>query len=591
MEEKILKTLSSFPDKPGVYLMKNKEGKVIYVGKAKNLRTRIKQYFLYQDTRAMVPFLVKQTESIDTIVVPSEKEALLLENTLIKQHLPKFNAVLKDDKSFLSLEINPKDPWPRLCFVRSKSAEKKEGLVFGPYTSAFAAKKTHELLSKLFPLRQCSDEEFKRRTRPCLLYSIKRCLGPCVNRCTKEEYDFFVQGAIRFLKGENKEILKELYLEMDKASEALLFEKAAGLLRTIRQMEHVIDSESLVCQNKQESYDALGIFHKGSAMMIQRLLFRKGQLVGSESYSFDQILEDEESLLSSFILQMYSKQQGAIEEILLPIVLPDADLLEQILSIRITTPKKGDKRAFVKMAEENAKLKGGLSEDSLVALQTQLHLSRYPHKIACIDTSHIGGSNPVSALVVFTEGKKDKKQFRLFKIRSSNPADDYGALKEVLTRYLTKAQQALPDLLIIDGGKGQLNTAMNVLKELDIIHIDVIAVTKEEGRHDKGMTQERVFLPGQHDPIHLNPRSSLLFLLQNIRDEAHRSAISFHRRLRAKKQISSALLSVPGIGPIKQKRLLQHFGSLEQIKQASKEELKKVKGITDKDIAHIKQGT
>ncbi len=603
--EAIKKLLDQFPTGPGVYLMKDSEGTVIYVGKAKQLKLRVKQYFAKGgDSRAIIPFLTAQIAHIDTIVVPSEKEALLLENTLIKKHQPKFNAILKDDKTFISLMINNKHPWPMIRLVRNKGKSKADGLYFGPYTSAYSARQTYELLTKLFPLRQCSDEELKRRTRPCLLYSIKRCIAPCVNKCTKAEYDTFVHGAIQFLKGQDKEILKNLYAQMKTASEKMEYERAASLLQTIRQIEHVISPAAVVVKMNGKNSDALALYREGEEVMLIQLLFREGKLIGSESYPFSNILEEDEELYTSFILQHYKHQEGLPEEILLPIPLKEEGLISEILSethqkkISILSPQKGEKRALVAIAEQNAKAvfeqeknAQELQEKMLLDLQDTLKLTRYPKRIECFDTSNISGTDPVASMVAFSDGKNDTKRTRLFKIKTTLKGDDYGAMREVLTRHLTRARQEddLPDLIIVDGGKGQLNIALEVFQELDIASVDVIALAKEGGRHDKGMTQERVFLPDNHDPIHLNPRSSLLFLLQKVRDEAHRKAIGFHRKRRQKRTLTSALDNIPGIGPVKRSRLLHHFGSVEKIKLASPEQLAEVKGITKRDIPLIQQ--
>lgn len=599
-----LKLLDQFPIQPGVYLMKDALGNVIYIGKAKQLKNRIKQYFaIGGDSRPMIPFLIRQIAHIDTIVVPSEKEALLLENTLIKKHQPKYNAFLKDDKTFISLMINNQHPWPMIRLTRYKGTPKHDGLYFGPYTSAYAARQTYELLTRLFPLRQCSDEELKRRTRPCLLYSIKRCIAPCVGKCTKEEYDAYVDGAIKFLKGQDKEILKGLQAQMQKASENMEYERAAAILRMIQQIEHVIEGNTLVVKVNGKNSDALAIYREGEEVMLVQLLFREGKLVGSEHYPFTNILEEDEDLLSSFILQHYRHQEGLPEEILVPIALKDADIITEILSeahkkkIVVLHPQKGEKRALVGIAEQNAaaifkqeKDHQELKEKMLLDLQDTLKLNRYPKRIECFDTSNISGTDPVASLVAFTDGEKDTKRTRLFKIKTVPKGDDYGAMREVLTRHLTKAKEAddLPDLIIVDGGKGQLNIAREVFKQLDIASVDLIALAKEEGRHDRGMTEERIFLPDNHDPIHLNPRSSILFLLQKIRDEAHRKAISFHRERRKKRTLTSALDHIPGIGETKRTRLLAHFGSVEKIKQATDEELKEVKGITQKDIQTLR---
>lgn len=597
------KSLSQYPTEPGVYLMKDSEKKVLYVGKAKQLRQRLKQYFAASgDNRPMIPFLIPQIVTIDTIIVPSEKEALLLENTLIKKHQPKFNALLKDDKTFVSLMVNIHHPWPMIRLIRYKGKPKEKGLYFGPYTSAYAARQTFDLLLRLFPLRQCSDEELKRRTRPCLLYGIKKCIAPCVNKCTKEEYTTFVEGAIKFLKGQDKETLKALHAEMEKASEDLEFEKAEAILNTIRQIEHVIETKTLVTSSSAKDCDALALYRHGPEVIVFVLFFREGNLVGSEHYSFSEVVEEDPELLTSFILQHYKEKQIPPEEILLPFSLPDAEALAEILKeshhkkVHLYVPQKGDKKQLIQLSYKNAKAvfeqekdHQELKEKMLLDLQETLKLNRYPKRIECFDTSNISGTDLVACMVAFTGGEKDTKRTRLFNIKGINKSDDYGAMHQVLSRRLLRAKEEedLPDLIILDGGKGQLNVALDVFKELDIASVDVIALAKEEGRHDKGMTKERVFLPHQTNPIELDSRSPLLFLLQKIRDEAHRKAITFHRKKRTKRTISSSLDQIPGIGEIKRSRLLRHFGSMKRIKEATAEELSQIKGLTKKDIETI----
>lgn len=595
--------LDRFPLEPGVYLMKDAAKKVIYVGKAKQLRKRLKQYFAKgRDERPMVPHLVQQIVEIDTIVVPTEKEALLLENTLIKRHQPKFNAVLKDDKSFISLMINHKHPWPMVRIVRYKGKPKQDALYFGPYTSAYAARQTFELLTQLFPLRQCSDEELKRRKRPCLLHSIKRCIAPCVDLCTKKEYGEFVEGAVRFLKGQDKELLKKLREEMEKASEALEFEKAAALLNTIKQIEHVISSESLVAKASRRDSDALGLFQHGDETILMQLFFREGHLIGSEHYTFYRVVQEEEDLLETFILQHYKQSSSPPEEILLPTPLSNADLLEEILfetlrcKIRLINPHKGEKKELVKLAEKNAQVTfereknaQELKEKLLLDLQEVCHLTRYPKRIECFDVSNISGGDLVAAKVAYTDGERDRARTRLFRIKEIKKGDDYAALHQALSRHLLRAKEAddLPDLILVDGGRGQLNIALAVFKELDIASVDVISIAKEAGRHDKGLSAERIFLPEQKEPIVLSLRSPLLFLLQKIRDEAHKKAIGFHRKRREKRTLTSSLEEIPGIGKVKRVRLLRHFGGLQRVLAASPEELQAIKGITKRDIERL----
>lgn len=568
---------------------------MIYIGKAKNLKNRVRQYFIPgRDGRPMVPFLAAEVAEIDTLVVPNEKEALLLENTLIKKHKPKFNVLLKDDKTFISLMINHKHPWPRIQLLRYKGKPKKDGLYFGPYTSAYAARQTFDLLTRLFPLRQCSDEELKRRKRPCILYGIKRCIAPCVGLCSKEEYQTFVDGAVDFLKGHDKKIVKDLYHEMEKASDNLEFEKAKALLQTIRQIEHVTAGGGLVARPGGKDCDVLGLYREGSEVMLMQLFFREGKLVGSEHYGFSGVVQSDEELFSSFILQYYKEEKELPKEILVPGSLSAA--LGEIVHVHIFQPQKGDKKALVALAEKNAKAtfekekdQQEIKEKMLLDMQEKFHLSRYPERIECFDVSNISGTDLVASMVAFTDGEKDRKRMRLFKIRGIHKGDDYAALHQALSRRLIRAKEEndLPDLIIVDGGKGQLGVALDVFKELDLATVDVISLAKEGGRHDRGMTLERVFLPHQSEAVKLEPRSPLLFLLQKIRDEAHDKAIGFHRKRREKRVITSSLDEIPGIGPIKRKRLLSHFGSVKRIKEASREDLKKVKGVTKKDIEKI----
>ncbi len=598
-------TLSKYPKEPGVYLMKDTKGAILYVGKAIDLRSRLKQYFAkHGDTRAMIPFLTAEIAAIDTIVLQSEKQALLLENTLIKKHQPKYNALLKDDKTFINLYINNQHKWPTVRLVRYKGKPKEKGLFFGPYPHAYAARQTLDLLLSLFPLRQCSDDELKRRTRPCLLYGMKKCIAPCVNICTKQEYDVFVDGAIRFLRGQDKEIVKRLHEDMEKAAANLEFERAAALQNTIYQVELIVNSDQLIAKALGEDTDVLAVHREGYDAILMQLLFREGNLIGAEHYEFSKIAEDESELLSSFILQHYQSSESVPREILLSHPISHAQTLSEALKelshhkVEFFHPLKGEKKQLIEIGLKNAKTlfhqkkdRREIQEKLLIDLAEKCKLSRYPQKIECFDTSNIAGTQHVACMVGFTDGERDKKRTRLFHIRDAQGGDDYGAMREILTRRLTKAkeQMDLPDLLILDGGKGQLNIAIEVLKDLDIASVDAIALAKESARHDKGLSQEKIFLPHHTDPIILEPRSPLLFFLQRIRDEAHRMAIGFYRKSKNKSTLKSSLDELPGIGPIKKKRLLRAFGSMKRVREASEEELAKVEGITKRDIATIKK--
>lgn len=574
--------------------MKDISGTFLYIGKAKNLRARLKQYFGTGDEREMIPYLMPQVEEIETIVALTEKDALLLENNLIKRHKPKYNVLLKDDKTFISLVVT-QHKWPMIKLVRHKSEQKKEGIYFGPYTNALAARQTYDLICKLFPLRQCSDSELMTRQRPCLLYDIKRCIAPCVNKCTETEYQAHVSSAINLLKGKDKEVLRELKFRMEEASEKLEYEKASALLQMIHQIEHVTEVQH-VDNPEAKNADVIGLYREADAIMIALLFFREGKLIGSEHFSFHLIASNDAEIIETFLLQHYTdKGQFPLEIIVSS--LPQADALTEILSeraqkkITLLSPQKGRKKDLLEMGFRNAKAlfvreqdARSLKEKMLLDLQETLQLTRFPRRIECFDTSNIAGTDPVASLVAFVHGEKDKSRTRLFKIRGKS--DDYAAMREVLTRHFTKEKEKndFCDLLIVDGGKGQLNIALEVLQDLSIATIDVIALTKEDARHDKGLTQEKIYLPHRKDPILINPRSPMLFLLQKIRDETHRQTITFHRKKRSERTLSSALDDIPGIGPAKKKKLLKHFGSVKAIREATAVEFSKVEGINKKDI-------
>jgi excinuclease ABC subunit C len=583
--------------------MKNNDGEVLYVGKAKNLRQRVKQYFSPgRDSRLMIPYLIAKVNQIETIVVTSEKEALLLENNLIKQHKPRYNALLKDDKSYIALKISSNEDWPTVRLVRYKGTPQPDGLYFGPYTSAQAARQTLDLLNRLFPLRQCSNQEFAKRTRPCLLYQMKRCAGPCVEKCTKEEYQHHLDRTVKFLRGQNKDVLKDLYDEMRRFSEQLEFEKANDLLKTIRYIEKTVENQ-YVDRPLGHDADVVGLFRYGEHVVLALLLFRGGRLVGSRHFEFDNIIEENHELLTSFLLQHYEGANEIPSDILLPSKISDEHPVEEILSTRrhqkvnLQVPQRGEKKVLLEMAQKNAeaffqtqKDEVALREKTLLEMQELLFLTNYPTRIECFDNSNIAGTEPVSSMVAFTDGLKDSKRYRTYRLKIDAKPDDYASMYEVLTRRYKRAKEEndMPDLVIVDGGKGQLNIAIKVFEELNIIGVDLIALAKEEGRHDKGMTAEQVFTRYQKDPILLKANSPILFLLQRIRDEAHRVAISFHRKRRSKKTLKSVLDDIPGIGPKKRKNLLTYFGSLKKMELATDDQIREVKGISEANVEAIK---
>lgn len=534
--------LKTFTEKNGVYLMKNDKGDVLYIGKAKNLKKRICQYFSGHEKRALVGIMIPQITDIETIVVESEKEALILENNLIKKLQPKYNLLLKDDKTFICLELS-RHKWPALRPVRLKK-QKDNTTYFGPYTNARAAKESLDLILKLFPLRQCSDNELQNRSRPCVLYEIKKCLAPCVGKCTEEEYQRNVTQIVKFLHGEDKIVLKELKSEMEKASKNLEFEKAATFLERIKRIEHVLSLQH-VDQLSKKDHDVIGLYGEGANWTISLLQYREGKLLNAQHFSFSSILEEE--ILRSFLLQHYLSKEITCDILLPP--LKEKKIVEEILSeragkkIRLKTGRTKEDKALLEIAKNNAqanlereKRDFSLNEKLLLELKERLLLTRYPQKIACFDTSNLCSEDAVAAMVFFVNGKRDKSRTRLFKIKTLKKGD-VPALGHVLNRYLkrTKEENENPDLIILDGGKGQLGEALKVFDVLNIASIDVIAISKEDSRHDKGLSKEKIHLPYQRDPLIIDPTSPHLFLLQKIRDEAHQTAIAFHRKTRSKR--------------------------------------------------------
>ena len=573
-----------YPLEPGVYLMKNEKGKVLYIGKAKNLRSRLCQYFKEAgDSRQMVPILRAQIAQIEVILTLSDKEALLLENSLIKEHKPKYNVLLKDDKTYLSLHIDPNRPWPKLELVRFKESTKEKGLFFGPYTSSFSARQTYETLLKSGPLRQCSDKEFKSRTTPCILYDIKRCMAPCTGFCTKDEYDDLVKNILRFLRGTDASLLKDLEKKMEKYAAELEFEKADIIYNQIKALKNASEHYRYTARLQIGETDVIAI---DSCLSICKLAIRNNRLESSECFYLGETLEEEEDALTSFLLQHYAKHPVPAQ-IFLSQKIASLELLEEILSTKISCPQKGEKKRLLEMAQKNAKAsldQRKANDEILMELEEKCNLDQFPYHIECFDTSHMSGENPVASIAVFLNGKKSGKDSRVYQIKHSELSEDYASMKEALGRRLSKGQKEdnLPNLIILDGGKGQLSLAIKILHELNIASVDCIAFAKESARHDKGLTQESIYtLQGK---IELDPRSPLHFFLQRVRDEAHKMAIGYHRKRKSKKLFTSKLDSIAGIGPAKKKALLKHFGSLEAIKKASIEELMKVPGIS-KSIA------
>ena len=595
LEDKV-KTL---PSKPGVYLFKDESGSVAYVGKAQNLRSRVQQYMRGGDGRVQIPFLVDKVRDLDVVVTRNEKEALLLEITLIQKHKPRYNVRLKDDKSYWHLKVTTTEEWPRLLLTRQ--VRKDGNKYLGPFHSSVAIKQTLDTSRTVFPVRTCSNTVFKNRSRPCIEYQINRCLGPCTLAVDPEEYRRQVDNAVLLLQGKNKSLVDTLNTRMWEASQAERYEEAARFRDQIRSIEKTALSQH-VSTPLGNDQDVFGIYREGGTVEGQVLFIRAGKLQGNIGYSFDDNELPDERVLGEILTQFYYGARFVPDEILLPVPLEDMQIRSEILTERknkkvmVSAPKRGDKVRLVEMATENAnqsftekRQTREQREKTIESLRRALRLTNAPKRIECFDISNIQGKMSVASMVVFDEGEPVKGSYRRYRIKTVEGADDFASMYEVLTRRYKRAVEdnAFPDLLMVDGGKGQLGVAMAVLKELDIDTVDMIGLAKMHTKSDAfeeevQHSSERVFLPGRKNPVVLARNSTALFLLQRIRDEAHRFAITYHRQLRSKDQFQSTLENIPGVGPVTRNALLRHFGSLKKIKTGSVEELQKVAGVTRK---------
>ncbi len=593
--------IETIPNEPGCYLMRNHKGRIIYIGKAKDLKTRVRNYFQSSgDPRPFVRWLPRVLGEIETIITANEKEALILENNLIKKHKPRFNVQLKDDKNFLSLRIDPDEKWPRVVFQRDKS--KGKGRHFGPYHSAGAARQTRNVINKHFMLRTCPDHVLENRSRPCLQYQIKRCPAPCVFDLERSEYMQDVEQAIMFLEGRGDELVVRLRDQMDQASEALEYERAARYRDQIEAIEKVLVRQQAV-GDRLVDQDAFGYYREGDRLTVQVIMVRQGRMTGARSFSYtDQEFPDEE-ILSSFLNLYYNAGNHIPREVLLPIDIDEheIDSFEELLTeladhrVYVRVPMRGAKKALVDTANTNAEhsfeqehAREERVRDLLEKLQRRLSLQNLPRHIECYDVSNFQGRQIVGSRVVFCDAEPDKSKYRRYKMRLQKGQDDFGSLREMLKRRFRKIADGdddAPDLAVIDGGKGQLGQALAVLEDLGLHEVDVVALAKartdKTGFDDREVTRsaERVFLPGRKNPVVLKKNSAELYLLQRLRDKAHDFAIGYHKTLRRKQSLRSSLDEIPGVGTRTKRDLLRHFGSLKRIKNAELDDLLDVDGI------------
>jgi excinuclease ABC subunit C len=591
LEEKLSRT----EHEPGVYLLKDENNAIIYVGKALDLRKRLGAYFKnsgHSDMKTGV--LVDKVFDFDTLVTRTEKEALILESNLIKRHRPRYNVVLKDDKRYPSLRLNLKEKYPAFSIVRKIGQD--DAMYFGPFASAQAVRETLKTINKTFKLRKCSAREFKTRTRPCLHCQMEGCLAPCCMEVDPRVYRDHVNEAIMFLRGRTTDLVAKIKQQMEAAARAQEFEKAARIRDKMFSLEKTIEKQIAVTTDFQDR-DVFAIVRSNGDALITVFNVMSGFIKGTRHFNFEEIMSTSDDALGIFIRQYYDKSNSLPKEILVSLDLKDAPLLEAWFrtvkgkKVTILNPKRGGKAKLLAMVTHNAEkeLREWIAIRTaemalLLRLQRKLKLPRLPERIECFDNSNISGTEPVAGMVVFEKGKAKKSAYRKFRIKTVHTHDDYAYMSEVLKRRLGRSGshqklEPLPDLLMVDGGRGQLNIALAVIRELSIEgQFELIAIAKKDEK--KGETRDKIFKPFRTNPVGFDKDADLLLFLQRIRDEAHRFAVTFHRKRRTKTTLQSELDAIPRIGKKRKGILLTHFKSTKKIRQAGIDELNALPGIT-----------
>ncbi len=604
-DEELLRKLDAAPTDPGVYLLKDKSGKVLYVGKAKSLRSRVRAYYREGgDGRVQVRFLMRRVRNFDTLVTGNEKEALILENNLIKQYRPRYNIRLKDDKSYLSAKITSEE-WPRILVTRK--IVRDGGRYFGPFSSADGLRKTVDVIRKVFPLRSCSATVFRNRSRPCIEYQMGRCLGPCCLPVDRAEYERHLKAATMLLEGRDLELLKEMRDRMKDHAGRLEFEAAARIRDQVRAIEKTVERQT-VLHHWGLDQDVFGLYREGGFIEAIVLIVRGGKLTHTQNWSFQDYEFPDQDVLAELLTQFYSGGRPLPDEVILPLEFEDAAVRAELLSerrgkkVELVVPQRGEKLRLLEMAMENARQSFASRRDSektrermLDELRVKLHLRNTPKRIECYDISNLQGSMVVGSQVTFDEGAARKDLYRRYRIRGFIGQDDFASMLEVLKRRLDRARREndFPDLWVIDGGKGQLNVAIEALREFQLQdQIDVVALAKQHVLNEPSAreivkSEERVFLPNRKNPVVLPKNSTALFLLVRVRDEAHRFAITYNRELRRRARLRSALDDIAGIGPVRRRALFRHFGSLKRIREATVEEIAGVKGMNRELAAEV----
>ncbi|MGD8463888.1 MAG: excinuclease ABC subunit UvrC [Anaerolineae bacterium] len=610
--EHLQEQLDALPTKPGVYLMKDEDGGVLYVGKAINLRARVRSYFHASAGHSpKVQRLVTQIASIDFIVTASELEALILESNLIKRHRPKYNVRLKDDKRYPYIKVTWQEEYPRVQIVRRM--ERDGARYFGPFTAAWAVQQTLHTLRRVFPYLTCNRTITGQDERACLYLDIGLCLGPCIGAADKGQYRTMIDGLCRFLEGKSDEVVADLEAKMQVAAERWDFEEAAIYRDQLDAIQRVIERQKIV-STAMADQDVIAFARADGDACVQVFFIRHGRLIGREYFVLDGTAEEDDAeVVSSFVKQFYDDAAYVPPEILLPHEIDEALVIQEWLRSRrgqkvvLKVPRRGLKRDLVEMAAENASetlghlraqwlVDEGKQATALSELQEHLGLETPPNRIECYDISTMQGSATTGAMVVFVKGVPRKSDYRRFRIRTVQGTDDYASMREMLRRRFRRIAEPdpdliekpgaksswdlLPDLLVVDGGKGQLNAVLEVLEEYGLRdQVPAVGLAKQE---------EEIYLPDRSDSIRLPSSSEGLFLIQRVRDEAHRFAITYHRRVRRKETVVSQLDGVPGVGPKRRSALLQQFGSIQAIREASVEELAAVPSMTRKVAEQLK---
>lgn len=597
--------LRSLPRLPGIYVMKDRDGDVIYVGKAKNLRARVRSYFSGGDGRYSIPYLVKRVTAIETVVTEDEAQALVLENDFIKRFKPQYNIRLKDDRAHLVVRIDENQEWPRIELVRKIVDDGARYI--GPFAYGYELRTLLDVVRNALPLRSCSDRVFMNRVRPCLEYQMKRCSGPCCLEVDPLQYRQWVKTAAQILEGKNADLIGSMTQEMLRASDELRFEDAAALRDRIEAVKRITIDEPAMFFS-QGAKDAFGICREGGNVEFSVLSVRQGRLFGSRTFGFEGNELPNGELLGSMVSQFYSGEEEIPEEILLPFPLEDIPAREALYSERrgskvsILFPKRGDKARLVALAQENARENytarlggaGGRDDRDVKALQMELQLAEVPRTMECVDISHFQGGSTVASVVFFQDGRPEKSRYRHFHLTQEGKPDDFASMREVVTRHLSRCaeENTVCDLMIIDGGTAQLNQALGVRRELGLQMPAMIGLAKKRsakipyfglsgGGRTRGKKPERVFVEGQALPIVLRESSRALRLLERIRDEAHRFAVTFHRSVRSRRAFVSVLEQIPGVGEKRRKELLRVFGSVKKIAEAQPADLEAA-GVPEK---------